>query len=142
MEAQTFILLNTRTCRQLEHIPAQQIFVYSQALQFPKVSQPAKQSQTHKEFLTPPASFQRVTSRRLEGTVPLPIISLEFVLQLEQTGELFLPVFTQQRGIASPLGAVCQAGESSVGGSHQNLQSLKDTGLRVGGQPKHVSKTD
>lgn len=57
----------------------------------------------------------------MEGTLPLPIISLEFVLQLEQTGDLFLLVFTKRCGIASPLSAVCQAEGSSLGGSHQNL---------------------
>lgn len=57
----------------------------------------------------------------MEETLPFPIISLEIVLQLEQTGDLFLLVLTQRCGIASPLGAVCQAEESLVGGSHQNL---------------------
>lgn len=65
--------------------------------------------------------FQKVTFRKMEETLPFPIISLEFVLQLEQTGDLFLLVLTQRCGIASPLGAVCQAEESLVGGSHQNL---------------------
>lgn len=80
----------------------------------------------------------------MEGTFPLPIISLEFVLQLEQTEKLFLLVFTQQCCITSPLGAVCRAEESLVGGSHQNLLplSLKDTGLRASGQPDHMHKTD
>lgn len=42
--------------------------------------------------ITPPAALQKVTFRMSEGASPLPIISLEFVLQLEQTGNIFLVV--------------------------------------------------
>lgn len=42
--------------------------------------------------ITPPDAFQKVTLRMSEGAFPLPIISLEFVLQLEQTGNIFLVV--------------------------------------------------